>query len=53
MALDDSGMLVGWIGGIFQYDGHVCEVQSLGVKEEYRGQGVGRALIEDLEVPIG
>lgn len=48
-ALDDSGAVVGWIGGLPQYDGHVYELHPLVVDPGHQGQGIGRALVLDLE----
>jgi aminoglycoside 6'-N-acetyltransferase I len=50
IAVDDSGTVLGWIGGIQQYDGYVWELHPLIVRSDCRGQGVGRALVMDLEV---
>jgi aminoglycoside 6'-N-acetyltransferase I len=52
-AVDDSGAVVGWIGGIRKYDGHAWELHPLVVKVESRGQGVGRALVASLEQRVG
>ncbi len=50
IAIDDSGVVLGWIGGIQQYDGNVWELYPLIVKSDCRGQGIGRLLVADLEV---
>jgi aminoglycoside 6'-N-acetyltransferase I len=52
VALDDSGAVLGWIGGIRQYEGHVWELHPLVVKPSYQGQGIGRALVTDLETQV-
>lgn len=52
VALDDENNLMGWIGGIKQYDGHVWELHPLVVKPELHGQGIGRALVLDFEEQI-
>jgi aminoglycoside 6'-N-acetyltransferase I len=49
VALDASGKLIGWIGGIPMYRGLVWELHPLVVAESQRRQGVGRALVQDLE----
>lgn len=48
-AVDARGRVLGWIGGIRQYDGNVWELHPLIVHPDERGKGVGRALVEDLE----
>ncbi len=40
---------MGWIGGIREYDGHAWELHPLVVHPDHQGQGVGRALVADLE----
>ncbi|MBN1920831.1 MAG: GNAT family N-acetyltransferase [Anaerolineae bacterium] len=44
--------VLGWIGGIPQYDGHVWELHPLVVRADARGRGIGRALVEDLELQV-
>ena len=41
--------IVGWIGGIREYDGNVWELHPLAVDPACQGQGIGRALVADLE----
>lgn len=48
VAVDDSGIL-GWIGGIEQYDGNVWELHPLVVRSDCRRKGIGRKLVTDLE----
>lgn len=52
VARDESGEVIGWVGGIEQYNGHVWELHPLVVREDQRGRGVGRALVEDLEAQV-
>ncbi|MDP8923113.1 MAG: GNAT family N-acetyltransferase [Chloroflexota bacterium] len=49
VAYADDGIVLGWIGGIRQYDGHVWELHPLVVAESVRRRGIGRALVADLE----
>jgi len=44
-----NGTVVGWIGGIQQYDGHVYELHPIVVDEPYQRQGIGTMLIGALE----
>ena len=48
-AVDESGNILGLIGGILGYDGNVWELHPLAVQPNLHGQGIGRALVEDLE----
>lgn len=50
VAVDEDGAVLGWIGGIRQYDGHAWELHPLVVRPDRRRQGIGRALVADLEV---
>lgn len=52
IAVDGSGTVLGWVGAIPQYDGNVWELHPLVVKREYRGQGIGRSLVTDLEIQV-
>ncbi|MBI5945311.1 MAG: GNAT family N-acetyltransferase [Chloroflexi bacterium] len=51
VAVDDEKLL-GMIGGIPQYDGHVWELHPLVVQPDMQGQGIGKALIEDFEEQV-
>lgn len=50
IAITDDNLILGWIGAIktFGYN-NVWEIHPLLVRQEFRGQGIGRALIKDLE----
>ncbi len=41
--------MIGWIGAIPTYGGRVWEIHPLVVDAAHRRQGIGRALVEDLE----
>ena len=49
VALDESGKVIGWIGAVSMYDGHVWEIHPIVVAKAHRRAGVGSALIRDLE----
>jgi aminoglycoside 6'-N-acetyltransferase I len=49
VARDKDGTVLGWIGGISQYDGHVWELHPLIVRVSQQGKGIGGALVADLE----
>lgn len=51
-AVDEEGNLLGLIGGIPGYDGLVWELHPLAVQPDRQGQGIGRALVEDLETQV-
>lgn len=51
-AIDEDNNLLGMIGGIPQYDGHVWELHPLAVRPFMQGRGVGRALVEDFEEQV-
>ncbi len=51
-AVDENGNLLGIIGGIPAYDGHVWELHPLAILPSMQGQGIGRALVEDFEEQI-
>ena len=52
VAVDESGNLLGIIGGIPGYDGNVWELHPLAVQPSLQGQGIGRALVMDLEEQV-
>jgi aminoglycoside 6'-N-acetyltransferase I len=52
VALDDQGNLMGWIGGIPQYDGIVWELHPLVVKPNLQTKGIGSALVLDFEEQV-
>ncbi len=52
VAINQAGQLLGWVGGISQYNGQVWEVHPLVVAEDYRRQGIGRTLLQDLEEQV-
>lgn len=49
VAVDADGTVVGWIGAIREYDGLVWQLHPIVVDEARRRNGIGRALILDLE----
>ncbi|MBC7219982.1 GNAT family N-acetyltransferase [Candidatus Bipolaricaulota bacterium] len=49
VALDENGDVVGWIGAIPSYGGHVWELHPLVVRPDRQRQGIGRDLVADLE----
>ena len=51
VAMDDDGTVLGWIGGIHEY-AYVWELHPLVVRMDRQGQGVGRALVADLEALV-
>jgi aminoglycoside 6'-N-acetyltransferase I len=52
VAVEDTGMVAGWIGGISAYDGHAWELHPLVVRRDRRGQGIGRELVRDFEEQV-
>ena len=48
-ALDETGQVLGWIGGISHYGGKVWEIHPLVVHPDHRREGIGGALVADLE----
>lgn len=49
VAVDTTGRVVGWVGGIPMYRGRVWELHPIVVAEEHRRRGIGRMLVQDLE----
>lgn len=52
VALDAAGSVIGWIGAISGYAGHVWELHPIVVSRADRRRGIGRALVADLERQI-
>jgi len=52
VAVDEEGILLGIIGGIPGYDGHVWELHPLAVQPSMQGHGIGRLLVEDFEEQV-
>jgi aminoglycoside 6'-N-acetyltransferase I len=52
VALDDNGSVLGWIGGLPEYDGNVWELHPMVVRPDQRGKGIGKALVIDLEAQV-
>jgi len=52
VAVDEKGDLLGIIGGIPGYDGHVWELHPLAVRPSMQGKRIGRALVEDFEQQV-
>jgi aminoglycoside 6'-N-acetyltransferase I len=53
VALDDTGKTVlGWIGGLSEYDGNVWELHPLVVDSARQKQGIGRSLVADFEQQV-
>lgn len=52
VAVNEQGNLLGAIGGIPSYDGNVWELHPLAVQPSLQGQGIGKALVEDLEEQV-
>jgi len=48
----EDGSLVGWIGALPMYSGHVWELHPLVVRHEDQRRGVGRALVAHLEAEV-
>jgi aminoglycoside 6'-N-acetyltransferase I len=52
-AIDEqTGEVMGWIGGIPEYDGNVWELHPLVVRPDLQGQGIGRTLVQDFEEQV-
>lgn len=52
VAVDENDDVVGWIGGISQYNGNVWELHPIVVDVKHRKKGIGRLLVNDLEEQV-
>jgi aminoglycoside 6'-N-acetyltransferase I len=52
ISVNEQGQVMGWIGGISEYEGHAWQLHPLVVHPDYQGTGIGRALVTDLEILI-
>lgn len=52
IALNVDSNVIGWIGGISAYDGTAWELHPLAIHPDWQRQGVGRALVADLEAQV-
>jgi aminoglycoside 6'-N-acetyltransferase I len=50
--VDENATVLGWIGGIPEYDGLVWELHPMVVRGDLRGHGIGRSLVIDLEAQV-
>lgn len=48
-AMLEDGVVIGWIGGLPEYDGRVWELHPIVVARSHRRRGVGRALVQVFE----
>ena len=48
-AVDERGAVLGWVGAMPSYGGCVWELHPLVVRPQSQGQGIGSALVADLE----
>ena len=48
-AMVDGECLLGWIGGVPEYQGRVWELHPMVVRREHRRRGIGRALVAVFE----
>src|SRR5437764_777165 len=52
VGVDERGAVLGWIAGRPEYGGNVWELHPLMVRPDRQRQGIGRALVADLEERI-
>jgi len=49
IAVNHNDEVIGWIGGMPQYDGNVWEMHPLVVRKDFQSKGIGKLLVEDFE----
>ncbi len=52
IAVNHEGMVLGWIGGISEYNGNAWELHPLVVHPDHQRKGIGQALVADLEQQV-
>ncbi len=52
IAESPDGRVLGWIGGLPEYDGNVWELHPLAVHPDFQRQGIGRALVAAFEEEV-
>lgn len=51
-AVDEAGIVLGWIGGLADYDGNVWELHPLAVRPAQQRNGIGRRLAAAFEARV-
>jgi aminoglycoside 6'-N-acetyltransferase I len=51
-AFDESGPVLGWVGGIPSSGGYVWELHPLVARSDFQRRGIGRALVANLEARV-
>ena len=49
VAINEQEKVLGWVGALSEYDGNTWQLHPLVVHPTYQGQGIGTALVRDLE----
>lgn len=49
IAVNYEDNVIGWIGGIAEYDGNVWKLHPLVVSNDWQNKGIGKLLVEDFE----
>lgn len=49
---NEGGAVVGWVGGIPEYEGRVWELHPLAVRPDRQREGIGRLLVRDFEAQV-
>lgn len=52
VAVGEDGRVLGWYGGIREYDGRVWELHPMAVRPDHQRRGIGRMLMADFEAQV-
>jgi aminoglycoside 6'-N-acetyltransferase I len=52
VAIGEEGRVLGWYGGIREYDGRVWELHPMAVRPDQQRRGIGRMLLADFEARV-